>query len=184
MPNPPTAQQLIQQVRASLPIHTHLKGHTCEQCEARLAIDRLATHLMEVERESAIFKATAQGLIPQKLDLKAENDSLRAQLSASEAALAAPEWNCPATVDQHNEDARNARIAALESELAATRKELEDTRRELEVARIMAMTDEEIRQDCEARGTTVEAEAAKVREVFDKAIQAFRQRGKTGEGTE
>lgn len=39
-----------------------------------------------------------------------------------------------------------------------------------EVSRIMAMTDEEIRQDCIARGTTVEAEANKVRAVFQKAL--------------
>lgn len=45
--------------------------------------------------------------------------------------------------------------------------------RDAEVARIMAMTDEEIRQDCILSGTTVEVEAAKVKDAIRKAIERF-----------
>ena len=62
--------------------------------------------------------------------------------------LSGDQWACHACLDRWDQEDRDA-----------------------EVARIMAMTDEEVRQDCIARGTTVEAEAAKVKEAMRKAIE-------------
>jgi hypothetical protein len=46
-----------------------------------------------------------------------------------------------------------------------------DAEIDIELERILAMTPEELRADCEARGTTMEAEAAQARAIFNRAIR-------------
>ena len=163
--------------------------HTHSSCLQNPVIAALKEELAKAEAEAAeSVEAYAKwNGAKGEDDAPATWDDFEAQLAEATAALVTLREALRAAADlcfaapyDHMKLAAQSWEEALATTSHATSAAVERIRdderekvREREVARIMAMT-EELREDCIKRGTTLEAEAAKVKAEMLKAVERFK----------